>query len=166
MAQEKTPKRLAPHATRIIGRLLDETRAKHAPVIRQVERELANRIKRRGLIVLFSDCFDQVKELAHTLRLLRSRHHEVILCHVLAPEELAFSFPQWTRFESLEHAGQSIDLDPASIRREYLARLQTFLGDIQHACREAACDYVPCSTDQPVGRVLADYLRRRAASRK
>ena len=128
--------------------------------------ELAQRIKRRGLIILFSDCFDQVSELAHALKRLRSRRHEVILCHVLAPEELAFSFRQWTRFESLEHAGQAIDLDPASIRPEYLARLQAFLGEIRHACGEAACDYVPFSTDMPVGRALADYLRRRAASQK
>ena len=128
--------------------------------------ELAQRIKRRGLIILFSDCFDQVKELAHALKLLRLRRHEVILCHVLAPEELAFSFQHWTRFESLEHAGQAVDLDPASIRREYLTRLQAFLGEIRHACGEAACDYVPLSTDRPVGRALADYLRRRAASQK
>jgi uncharacterized protein (DUF58 family) len=128
--------------------------------------ELARRIKRRGLILLFSDCFDQVKELAHSLKLLRSRRHEVILFHVLAPEELAFSFQQWTRFESLEREGQSIDLEPASIRKEYLERLRTFLSEIRRACGEASCDYVPLSTGKPVGEALADYLRRRAALQK
>jgi uncharacterized protein (DUF58 family) len=128
--------------------------------------ELAGRIKRRGLILLFSDCFDQVQQLAQSLKLLRSRRHEVILFHVLAPEELAFSFQQWTRFESLEREEQSIDLDPASIRKEYLARLQSFLGEIRRACGEASCDYVPLSTEKPIGEPLADYLRRRAASQK
>jgi uncharacterized protein (DUF58 family) len=128
--------------------------------------ELAQRIKRRGLILLFSDCFDQVQQLAQSLKLLRSRRHEVILFQVLAPEELAFSFQQWTRFESLEHEGQSIDLEPALIRKEYLARLQTFLGEIRRACGEASCDYVPLSTEKPVGEALADYLRRRTASQK
>ena len=84
----------------------------------------------------------------------------------MAPEELAFSFDQHTRFESLEDAGQWIDLDPASIRREYLDRLRTFLGRVRHVCGETSCDYVPLRTDKPVGAALADYLRRRAAAAK
>ncbi len=128
--------------------------------------ELAQRIKRRGLILLFSDCFDDVDQLAHSLKLLRSRRHEVILFHVLAPEELTFSFQQWSRFESLEREGQTVDLDPVSVRKEYLNRLQTFVREIRHVCGEASCDYVPFSTGKPVGEALADYLRRRAASQK
>jgi len=128
--------------------------------------ELTPRIKRRGLIILFSDCFDSVNQLAHSLRLLRSRRHEVLLFHVMAPEELSFSFRQWTRFESLEDAGQMIDLDPVEIRGEYLARLKGFLDQVRHACGETSCDYVPLSTDKPLGQALADYLRRRVAAQK
>jgi uncharacterized protein (DUF58 family) len=128
--------------------------------------DLAGRIKRRGLIALFSDCFDQPEQLAHSLKLLRARRHEVILFHVLAPEELAFSFQQLTRFESMEGDGQMIDLDPGSIRREYLERMQIFLGQVRRACGEAGCDYVPLRTDKPVGDALADYLRRRVAFQK
>jgi uncharacterized protein (DUF58 family) len=126
--------------------------------------ELAQRMKRRGLIALFSDCFDNVDRLAHSLRLLRSRRHEVLLFHVLAPEELSFSFRQLSRFESLEVEGQRIDLDPASIREEYLARLKIFLGQVRQVCGEASCDYIPLSTDKPLGQTLADYLRRRDAT--
>jgi len=128
--------------------------------------ELALRIKRRGLILLFSDCFDSVEQIAHSLRLLRSRRHEVVLFHVMAPEELAFSFHQWTRFESLENEKLWMDLDPVEIRVEYLARLKSFLEQIRAVCGEAACDYVPLSTDKPLGATLADYLRRRAAAQK
>ena len=128
--------------------------------------DLAPRIKRRGLIILFSDCFDNFDQLAHSLRLLRSRRHEVLLFHVMAPEELSFSFHQWTRFESLEDEGQTIDLDPAEIRGEYLARLKTFLEQLRHVCGETSCDYVPLCTDKPLGEALAHYLRRRAAAQK
>ena len=128
--------------------------------------ELTPRIRRRGLVILFSDCFDSVDQLAHSLRLLRSRRHEVLLFQVMAPEELSFSFRQWTRFESLEDAGQQIDLDPVEIRAEYLARLKTFLEQVRHACGENSCDYVPLSTDQPLGETLANYLRQRAAAQK
>jgi uncharacterized protein (DUF58 family) len=128
--------------------------------------ELAPRIKRRGLIALFSDCFDGVDQLARSLRLLRSRRHEVLLFHVMAPEELSFSFRQWTRFESLEQPEQALDLDPAAIRGDYLARLKAFLGQVRNACGELGCDYFPMVTDKPLGDTLANHLRRRAASLK
>lgn len=128
--------------------------------------ELVPRIKRRGLIIIFSDCFDNVDQLNRSLRLLRSRRHEVLLFHVMAPEELAFSFRERTRFESLEDEAQKVDLDPMDIRGEYLDRLKMFLGQVRHTCGETSCDYAPLSTDQPLGEALANYLRRRAATLK
>ncbi len=125
--------------------------------------DLASRIKRRGLILLFSDCFGSSTELAHAFKLLRARRHEVTLFHVLAPEEVTFSFQQWTRFESMEGDEQMVELDPALIRQQYLARLRRFVEEIRHACGEASCDYVPLRTDKPIGVALADYLRKRAA---
>lgn len=128
--------------------------------------DVARRIKRRGLVLLFSDCFENVDRLAKSLRLLRSRRHEVLLFHVLAPEELSFSFQRWTRFEPLEAGHAGIDLDPLSIRAEYLGRLKVFLARIRHICAENSCDYIPMSTDRPLGDSLADYLRRRMALAK
>lgn len=128
--------------------------------------KLAQRIKRRALILLFSDCFDNVAQLARSLRLLRARRHEVLLFHVLAPEELSFSFRDRSRFESLERPGQAIDLDPVMARDDYLTRLRVFLADLRQACGGAGCDYFPMTTDKPLGAALADYLRRRAALQK
>jgi uncharacterized protein (DUF58 family) len=126
--------------------------------------ELTQRMGRRGLLVLFSDCFDNVEKLAHSLKMLRSRRHEALLFHVLAPEELSFSFREWSRFESLEAEGVGIELDPVSVRAEYMERLQAFLTRLRTVCGEAGCDYVPLVTDKPLGDTLANYLRRRAAS--
>jgi uncharacterized protein (DUF58 family) len=128
--------------------------------------QLAQRIKRRALVILFSDCLDDVEKLAHSLRLLRSRRHEVMLFHVLAPEELSFSFKDRSRFESLERPGLTLDLDPVAVRDEYLTRLKIFLARVRQACGEAGCDYFPLSTDRPLGEALADYLRRRAAAQE
>jgi uncharacterized protein (DUF58 family) len=127
---------------------------------------LAQRIKRRALVILFSDCLDDVDQLAHSLRLLRSRRHEVMLFHVLAPEELSFSFKDRSRFESLERPGHALDLDPVQVRDEYLTRLKAFVQRLRQACGESACDYFPLTTDKPLGEALADYLRRRAAAQK
>jgi uncharacterized protein (DUF58 family) len=128
--------------------------------------DVIQRIKRRGIVLLFSDCFDSIEELAKSLKLLRSRRHEVLLFHVMAPEELSFSFTRFTRFEPMETGAVHIDLDPGSVRAEYLARLKTFLARVRRVCAECSCDYIPMSTDRPVGDALADYLRRRSAAAK
>jgi hypothetical protein len=128
--------------------------------------EVVQRIKRRGLFLLFSDCFDSIDRLANSLKLLRSRRHEVLLFHIMAPEELSFAFTRFTRFEPMESGMSHLDLDPGDVRAEYLARLTHFLAQVRRVCAECSCDYIPMSTDQPVGNVLADYLRRRSASAK
>jgi uncharacterized protein (DUF58 family) len=125
---------------------------------------VGKRLKRRGLILVFSDCFDEVPPLARALRLLRLRGHEVLLFQIMAPEELSFSFSRWSRFECLETAGLHVDLDPPSARKRYLARLQTFIDDLKQECLRNRCDFVPFSTDQDLGDTLAQYLTRRAKS--
>jgi uncharacterized protein (DUF58 family) len=124
---------------------------------------VGKRLKRRSLIAVFSDCLDDLEGTARALRLLRLRGHEVIVFQVLAPEELHFPFNQWSRFENLESAGQRLDLDPGTIRARYLARLQAFLDDLKRHCLENRCDYVPLSTGQDLGTLLAHYLTRRAS---
>jgi hypothetical protein len=128
--------------------------------------QIVQRIKRRGLVLLFSDCFDSIDRLAKSLKLLRSRRHEVLLFHIMAPEELSFSFSRFTRFVPMESGVVGIDLDPTAIRAEYLRRLKEFLDRVRRVCAECSCDYVPMSTDRAVGDALADYLRRRSAAMK
>jgi uncharacterized protein (DUF58 family) len=123
---------------------------------------VGKRLKRRSLIAVFSDCLDDLEGTARALRLLRLRGHEVVVFQILAPEELHFPFSRWSRFESLESAGQHLDLDPGTVRARYLARLQVFLDDLKRHCLENRCDYVPLSTDQNLGTLLAHYLTRRA----
>jgi hypothetical protein len=128
--------------------------------------ELSRRIKRRGLIVLLSDCFDDVESLRQALQYLRARGHEIILLHTMAPEELTFDFGGWSRFECLEVDGRHLDLDPAVIRNEYLASVRSFLNDLKRICGETGCDYHPMPTDRPMGEALAFYLKRRTARLK
>lgn len=127
--------------------------------------ELAQRIKRRSLIVIASDGFDDVDELLRGMHHLRSRGYELLLLHTLAPEEITFNFGQWSRFECLEVAGRRIDLDPAIVRKKYLERFNVFLERLQQGCSEVQCDYVQLATDQPLGETLAHYLARRSARR-
>lgn len=125
--------------------------------------QLVRRIKRRGLIVLLSDCFDDTDALQQAFQFLRSRGHEIILLHIMAPEELTFDFGGWSRFECLEVDGQHVDLDPALIRSEYIQGVRSFLTNLKRICGETGADYHPLPTDKPLGEALTYYLKRRAA---
>lgn len=128
--------------------------------------ELARRIKRRGLVVLLSDCFDELDSLKQAMKFLRGRGHEIIVFHTMAAEELTFDFGGWSRFECLEVDGRRIDLDPAVIRSDYLENVRKFLADLKHLCGETGCDYHPLPTDKSLGVALAHYLKRRMARLK
>lgn len=158
------PPRSTPHHLRAIADALVRSRPGGAASLASVLHRAGKRLKRRGLVVVFSDCFDDVANLIQSLRLLRLRGHDVLLFHVLAPEERTFSFDRWSRFECLESPGLHIDLDPSSVRGRYLERLKKFLDDLRRECLRVRCDLVPLSTEQDLGDALAHYLRRRTRS--
>jgi uncharacterized protein (DUF58 family) len=128
--------------------------------------DLARRIKRRGLIVLLSDCFDDLDALRRALAYLRTRGHEIILLHTMAPEELTFDFTGWSRFECLEIEGRHVALDPGLVRNEYLENVRKFLAELKRVCGETGCEYHPLPTDRPIGDALSYYLKRREARLK
>src|SRR5690606_31011301 len=94
-------------------------------------RSVVPRLRRRGLFVLFSDCFGDLRELGKALRVVRARGHDVVVIHLLAPEEVQFDFRYWSSFQSLEVRGQKLNLDPAAIRDAYLERVRRFLKELE-----------------------------------
>ena len=123
------------------------------------------RMRRRGLFVLFSDCFGDIEELGTALRIVRGRGHDVVVMHVLAPEEIRFDFRHWSAFQSLEIDGQKVHLDPASIRDEYLSRMRGFLDQLQELVTGLGGDYVRMTTNQDLAETLGWFLRGRSAKR-
>ena len=114
----------------------------------------------RGLIVLISDLLADRASLLNGLRALRQRGHEVLVFHVLDPDELTFPFSGPTRFEDLEGPSH-VTCNPRALRDGYLAALQTFLDEVRRGCAAAACDYVLSPTNGPLDALLAAYLHRR-----
>jgi uncharacterized protein (DUF58 family) len=124
--------------------------------------EIASRhLKRRGLVILLSDCFDQVGSLTRALRHLRYGRHEVILFQILAPEELEFPFTNPTKFRNLEVSGNEMNVDARRLREEYLRSFAAHRSDLRRTVEELRIDYQMLRTDEPVGRALGAYLARR-----
>ncbi|HEV3145739.1 MAG TPA: DUF58 domain-containing protein, partial [Gemmataceae bacterium] len=67
-----------------------------------------HQFRRRGMVVILSDCFDDVDRLLRALQHFRHKRHEVLLFHILAPEEMDFPFSRLTQFRNLEIAGHKL----------------------------------------------------------
>ena len=123
--------------------------------------ELAERIKRRGLVILISDLFDRPEEVLSGLQHFRHRRHEVIVFHVLDPDEVEFPYTDTATFVDLE-SGERLTTEPWEIAARYRDRLEAWRGRYARACREQRVDYVPLDTRTPFDRALLAYLEKRA----
>ncbi len=121
------------------------------------------RLRRRGLFVLFSDCFGDLDDLARALRSVRARGHDVVVMNVLAPEEIHFDFRRWSSFQSLEVAEDLLNLDPASVRDEYLKQIRQHLERLEKMVTGLGGDYVRMTTNHDLAEALGWFLRSRMA---
>jgi uncharacterized protein (DUF58 family) len=122
---------------------------------------MAERIHRRGLVLLFSDLMDRPEDVLQGIRLFRFGRHEVVLFHILDPAEEEFPFKGETEFEDLE-TGQKLSTQAWEIRDEYRARLEAWRTTYRRACGEIGVEYVPISTATPFDLGLFRYLEKRS----
>jgi uncharacterized protein (DUF58 family) len=122
-------------------------------------------IRRRGLVILFSDLMDDSDEILRGLKQVRHRGHEVLLFHVLAHDEVTFPFQRLTRFEGMEEV-QHLVADPTSLRTAYLAEVKAFRRRLRRVCLANRIDLVEMDTAESLGVVLSAYLAKRAAVRR
>jgi uncharacterized protein (DUF58 family) len=153
------PRSSAAHLQELLESLIDLEAKGRNDLLSSLDWLIRN-LRRRSQLVLLTDGFVEIEILERLLLGLSSRGHQLLLLHVLAPEELTFSFRDHSRFQSLESA-ESIDVDPILFADTYLSRMQAFVNRLRNACVRAGGDYEPLRTDQPLGTVLGDYLRRR-----
>jgi uncharacterized protein (DUF58 family) len=146
-------------------RTLEETQPGGETALSPLWNQLALQFKQRGLVVILSDCFEQVPPLLRALKHFRHRRHEVLLFHILAPEEIEFPFQKWTQFRNLEVAGHRVLADPQRLRKEYQQNFQRFCKELRDAAGQAQVDYHLMRTDEPVDRALGVYLSKRQRRR-
>jgi uncharacterized protein (DUF58 family) len=122
--------------------------------------QLADRVSRRGLVFLISDCFDDVGPLLKGLRHLRFRGHEVVVFHVVHPDETEFPLDGSVRFVDLEGADEFMTR-PHLLRPSYLRAVNAFLAELRRGCETSGVDYVPMPTGRPLAAALGEYFVRR-----
>ncbi|HSJ01397.1 MAG: DUF58 domain-containing protein [Verrucomicrobium sp.] len=126
-----------------------------------VLQNLAGRMKRRGLIILISDCFDDAATLLQSVGVFRKQGHEIIVFQLWDRDELEFPFSRWARFENMERSEDVLLLDPAAIRQRYLQTVATFREELNEGLRRHQVDLVPIVTDEPLAAAVKAYLALR-----
>jgi uncharacterized protein (DUF58 family) len=126
--------------------------------------DIASQVRRRGLFFLISDCFDDVESILGGLQHMRFGGHEVIVFHILHPDELDFPFSGMVKFDAMEEK-MHVMTRPQLVRPTYLKALKKYLEDLQLGCERNRCDYILMNTGKPLEETLTAYLARRLRTR-
>ena len=122
--------------------------------------ELAERMKKRGLVIVLSDFFDDVESLTSGLKHFHHRRHDISLMQIIDPAEQDFDFEEPTLFKGLEGMPEEM-ADPRSLRRAYRAEFDNFLWQMRSACRTLSMDHVLFRTDESLEGPLRSFLTTR-----
>ena len=122
---------------------------------------LADSLTRRGMVVLISDLLDDPDAVIRGLRHFHYRGSDVIVFHVLDPDELEFPFERTTRFEDLE-TNEEVMAVPGMVRSHYLKQITGLIDRYRRELGASGIDYQLLSTKQPLEMALLAYLSTRA----
>ncbi len=139
---------------------LDTMRPGEETDIASILHLLANRFKKRCLIVLISDLYDDPENLMKALHHFTHRRHEVIVFNVFDKAELEFPFEDTIAFHDLE-TNERIMIEPDSIRDTYIKQVRAFTDGYRRMCQESGIDYVLTDTSIPYDFMLSRYVAKR-----
>jgi uncharacterized protein (DUF58 family) len=122
--------------------------------------EMAERIKRRGLVIVMSDLLDEPERIISGLKHFRYNKHEVIVFHILDPRERDFNFGGEAVFKDME-TGEELTTMPFQIKKDYAHQVAKFSEEIASACRQSNIDFHPIDTATPFDKALYAFLSKR-----
>jgi uncharacterized protein (DUF58 family) len=149
-----------PGQLRAILVTLDRLRLGRQTNVSKPLHQLADTLSKRGMVVLISDLFDDPERVIRGLKHFQFRGTDVIVFHILDPDEMTFPFERATRFEDLE-TGREVMAVPEMVRDHYLRALHALIDRYKRELGGAGIDYQMLTTDQPLEIGLLAYLSTR-----
>jgi uncharacterized protein (DUF58 family) len=123
---------------------------------------IAEKIKRRGLVIIISDLFDDIKSVLSALKHFRYMKNEVIVFQVLDPVERNFSFGKDAVFHDME-TDEEITTQPYQIQKAYRESFNEYISTIKNECLNANIEYNLIETSTPFDKALFSYIQKRAS---
>ena len=128
--------------------------------IEMVLHQMADRINKRGLIILISDLLDDPNEIIKGLKHFRHKNQEVIVFHLLDRKEVNLDFNSRTKFIDME-TKLEINTEPWEIRDSYKKLMKKMQSFYKRMCNKNLIDYIPIYTDQNLDLSLTEFLKKR-----
>ncbi len=139
---------------------LDRARAERPGNLGVPLNKMAEHFKRRGILILISDFYEEPDTIMEAIKPLRFLGNELIVFHVLDPAELDFGYDDASSFQDLE-TGEQIPVVPESLRDEYRAMIRAHIDALTTKFSEHRIDYTLLNTAEPLDRALFSYLSSR-----
>ena len=145
---------------RIVANTLADHTPEHDTDVAMTLHRLAEKLRRRALVIVFSDLFDDLERVRNALAHFRRRRHDVVVYHVLDKAEIEFPFRDVGNFLDLE-SGETLITNPREVRSAYQEAFADFLQGCQRVCAGLDIEYVLAPTDRPVGAFVQEHMIRR-----
>jgi len=160
--RDKVPPKNGAHQSAEMIRTLEGAEPRGTTGVGDVLHWVSGRLRRRGIVAVFSDFFDDTDKLVEGMRRLTHEGHEPILFQILDPQELDFDFDSLYRLDGLEGTGR-VKVDPKAIRAAYREEIQGHRELLRQKAHSMGVDFVPLTTATPLDVALTTYLARRTA---
>lgn len=160
---DRTGARIPPGARRVelILHELDRARPEGRGQLLPPLRALSEHLRRRSIVAVISDFYEEPERVAEAVRQLRQRGNDVIVFHVLDPAELEFPYDDAMTIVDVE-SGERLPVVPETLRDEYRALIGRHVEDIRKRMIGHGFDYVRVNTSVPLDHALSGYLAARA----
>lgn len=122
---------------------------------------IAEKIKRRGLVVIISDLFDDPDSILNAFKRFNYKKNEVIVFQILDPIELDFGFDRDSVFVDME-TGDEMTTQPHQIQKAYIQAMREYLDKIKKGCLSYGIEYNLLDTRQPLDKALLSYFKKRS----
>jgi len=139
---------------------LDRAKAERPGHLSAPLHKMSEHFKRRGILLLISDFYDEPEAILDAVKPFKFLGNDLIVFHVLDPQEITFDYEDASAFEDLESREQ-IPVVPQSFRAQYRALIQEHINSLQTKFSEQRIDYALINTSEPLDRALFSYLSSR-----
>lgn len=123
--------------------------------------KVAEKIKRRGLVIIISDFFDEIDKTLKALKHFAHQKNEVIIFQMLDPMERSFGFGKDAIFKDLE-TDEELTTQPYQIQKAYQEAMLEFTNKIKRECLNSNFDYNLLDTSTPFDKALFSYIQKRS----
>lgn len=121
---------------------------------------IAEKIKRRGLVIIVSDLFDDINSVISALKHFSYNKNEIIVFQILDPIERNFAFGRDAIFKDME-SEEEISTQPYQIQKAYKQAMEEFIVKIKKECLNSNIDYNLIETTTPFDKALMSYIQKR-----